>query len=135
MEPANTQPKTHARTKGWLLPLTGLLVVVALGVAAWMWWVNNNNKIAEETPTVMASITDSGFTPATITIKKGQDVTWTNQGRAAYQIVADQNNPQGFKTSEALNPNDSYSFTFEDSGTYSYHDPANIDRKGTIIVE
>lgn len=133
--PPASPPSTPKKAPRWLVAVTIGLIVVAAAVAAWMLWTNMTNQTAEETPTATVSITDSGFSPATLKIQKGQDVTWTNQTNAPHQIVADENKPEGFKTSEALDNGDSYTFTFEDTGTYNYHDPDNIDHKGVIVVE
>jgi plastocyanin len=135
MAPSQPPVKTTVRRKNWLLPLTLVLVLVALVVAGWMWLSAMNQQAEEETPTVSVSITDSGFTPATVKIKKGQDVTWTNQDSKAHKLVGDANSPAGFKSDEALNKGDSYTFTFEESGTYTYHDEQLIENKGTVVVE
>ena len=41
----------------------------------------------------------------------------------------------GLTDSDVLDPNDSFSFTFENTGTFTYHDELNPSKfKGTIIV-
>jgi plastocyanin len=133
MEP--TTSATKAKSRRWLLPVALVLVLIAVGVAAWMIAKNSADQAAEETPTVSVAITDNGFSPATVKIKKGQDVTWTNQASKTAEIAGDADKPTGFKTSEALGKNDTYSFTFDDAGTFSYPDPNDLNRQGTIIVE
>jgi plastocyanin len=118
-----------------LVKLTAALVVLALVVGGLMVWNAMSNKAQEETPTASISITHNGYTPATIKITKGQDITWVNDDGKPHQIVGDQGSPPGFKSEEALNKGDSYSYTFEDAGMYHYHDVNNIDAKGVIIVE
>jgi plastocyanin len=130
-----TPPRAPKKIPRWLIAVTIGLVVLAVAVAAWMMWTNITNQAAEETPTAMVAITDVGFSPATLKIQKGQDVTWTNQTNAPQHLVADEGQPQGFQTSEALDNGDTYTFTFEDAGTYNYHNPNNIDHKGVIVVE
>jgi len=127
--------QTTAKKKSWLAPLTGMLVLIALLVAGWMWWSSASNKAAEEVPPVTVTITDNGFDPATVKVKKGQEVTWNNQSHIAQKLVGTQKRPAGLGTSDPLNFGDTYSFTFEDTGTYTYYDPAKVDHQGTVIVE
>ena len=131
-----SQPAGSAKTttkKSWLVPTTIVLVIVALAVGAWMLFSNMNKTTAAESPTAAVTITDSGFGPATIQVQKGQDVTWTNQSRSTVQIVGDQKST-GLK-SGPINPGDSYSFTFDDGGTFNYHDSSNLNHKGVVIAE
>ncbi len=132
--PAQAQ-QPQQKKKTWLIPLTSILVLVALVVAGLMWWSSTSNKNAEETPAATVTITDAGFSPATIKIKKGQGVTWTSQSHISQKLVGTHNQPQGLATSEPLNFGDSYSFTFQDAGTYTYYDPAKVEHTGTVIVE
>jgi plastocyanin len=138
LQPAAAPPASRAKKpamKRWLVPTTAVLAVIALAVAGWMLWDNMNNQAEEETPTASVSISKGGFTPATIKIKKGQDITWTNDDNQPHQIAGDEGSPSGFKSNEALNKGDSYSFTFEESGTYHYHDSPSVENKGVIVVE
>jgi plastocyanin len=132
MEPLTPTPKT---TKRWLVPIVVILLFIALGVVTWMFLQSSTDQTAEETSTVTVTITDEGFSPATVKVTKGQDVTWKNQTSKARQLASDEGKPEGFITREALALNDSYSFTFDQDGTFHYHDPENLGRKGTVIVE
>lgn len=84
-------------------------------------------------------ITDSGFVPATIEITKGDSVTWTNLDKKSHQIASD---PYPTNTllpdlvSEPLFTNDSFTFTFDQVGTFTYHDNLNpLKLRGTVIVK
>jgi plastocyanin len=85
-------------------------------------------------------VSDTGFTPETVKIKKGQTVQWMNEDATPHQIASD---PYPSHTllphlvaPEPLGQNESFNFTFEDSGTFTYHDDLNpADFKGTVIVE
>jgi len=85
------------------------------------------------------SISKDGFLPATIKVRKGQSVNWTNQDDAIHQIAAD---PHPSHSSlpellgDPLSKGESYSFTFEKSGTFTYHDELNPTKfSGVVIVE
>lgn len=84
-------------------------------------------------------INSNGFMPQTIKIKKGEMVTWTNQDNKTHQLAADPHPTHTSLTgleSDPLFLNDSYTFIFEESGTYSYHDHFNPTKlRGTVMVE
>ncbi|WP_369394622.1 cupredoxin family copper-binding protein [Streptomyces sp. CG1] len=76
------------------------------------------------TPAAAPVVTDSvainnfAFAPASITVKVGTKVTWTNQDTDAHTVTG-QNNA-GLLNSQPLNTGQSYSYTFTTPGTYSY---------------
>jgi amicyanin len=80
------------------------------------------------------AIKNFAFSPATLTIKTGTTVTWTNQDGAPHQIASDPGAPVAFN-SESLANGASYQFTFTQAGTYDYHCTIHPAMKGTIIVQ
>ncbi len=80
------------------------------------------------------TIENFAFNPATLTIKPGSTVTWTNRDGVDHTIVADSGSPASFK-SEALADGASFSFTFTQPGTYGYYCSIHPSMKGTIIVQ
>lgn len=92
-----------------------------------------------ETSDIQVSITQDGFSPQTIQIKKGQSVTFTNTDSREHQVASDPHpthtNLPGFDNQEALLMNDSYVYTFEKTGTFTYHDHLNpLKFHGTVVV-
>jgi plastocyanin len=86
------------------------------------------------------SILKEGFTPQTITIAKNQQVTWINQDENPHQVASDphpiHDGLAGFDSEEPLAKGDSFSFIFEEVGTYTYHDHLNPSTiKGIVIVK
>jgi plastocyanin len=76
-------------------------------------------------------ITQTGFSPAVVTIERGDTVTWRNLNPTEHQVVAD----NGTFRSPVLEPGAAYSFEFTRSGTYTYSDPKTTPaRRGTVIV-
>jgi plastocyanin len=59
-------------------------------------------------------------------------VTWTNKDDIPHGIAATNN---AFKRSQALDTDDSYSFTFTTPGTYQYFCYLHPHMTGTIVVE
>ena len=88
------------------------------------------------------AITKNGLTPATITIKAGTQLTWTNNDQKSHQPAPDphptNDSIPGFESDTTLLSGDSLSFTFETSGTYTLHDhlnPLEAKYRLTVVVE
>jgi plastocyanin len=79
-------------------------------------------------------IKNFAFSPASLTIKTGTTVTWSNQDGAVHQVASDPVTPVEF-TSDSLANGASYQFTFTKPGTYTYHCTIHPTMKGTIIVQ
>ena len=72
------------------------------------------------------------FDPASLTIKVGTQVVWTNETDAPHTVTSDTN---AFNTPNNLAKNQTFMFIFTKPGTYSYYcnfHPTTM--KGTIIV-
>ena len=80
-----------------------------------------------------AQVTIQGFAfaPASVTIKVGESVTWTNQDSPNHTVVAD----NGEFTSDSLATGATFSFTFSKAGTYPYHCSIHPSMKGTVVVQ
>jgi plastocyanin len=78
------------------------------------------------------SIDNFTFAPASLTVKAGTTVTWTNRDDIPHGI-AESNN--AFKKSKALDTDDSFSFTFTTPGTYKYFCYIHPHMVGTVVVE
>ena len=72
------------------------------------------------------------FTPQISTVKAGTTVTWSNKDDTPHGIASANN---AFKKSQALDTDDSYSFTFATPGTHAYFCYVHPFMKGTIVVE
>ncbi len=88
--------------------------------------------------TASVSVTDGGFEPKSVTIKKGGTVTWTsNSDIDAW--VASAFHPThleypGFDQLKGMKRGETYSFTFEKVGTWKYHDHLMPSRNGVVVV-
>jgi plastocyanin len=83
-------------------------------------------------PADAVSIDNFTFTPASLTVKAGTTVTWTNKDDIPHGIAGANNE---FKKSKALDTDDSFSFTFTTPGTYKYFCYIHPHMVGTIVVE
>ena len=151
MNAADQKPQQvpkKSKPKVWIIALI-LVVVVAAGVGGWLVYTQsrNNKKVTTQQQadvgsnfqTAEVSITATGFNPATIKIKKGDQVMWKNTDSNPHRVFAE---PYPTKSSlpdldsGSLAPGTSYGFIFEQTGTFKYTDYNNPTKfLGTIIVE
>jgi len=117
-----------------------VLALAAIAVSVWI--IRNPSGIETNAtePINTVSITNRGVAPQTLTIKKGASVTWKNQEATPHRLQITSPNPpeqlQGFGSDEPMNQGESYSFTFDATGSFTYADPSNPQTvQGTIIVE
>jgi amicyanin len=81
----------------------------------------------------LVEISGSSYSPNKITVKKGATVTWTNLDSIEHDITPD-NPSDEFKQSELLKRGESYSVTFNTTGTYTYFCTPHSFMKGTVEV-
>jgi plastocyanin len=71
-------------------------------------------------------ISNFSFNPATLTVRVGDTVTWTNNDSATHTVT--------FNIA-SLAPGASFSHTFSTAGTYPYRCTIHPNMTGTIIVQ
>ena len=79
---------------------------------------------------VQVTIRNFAFMPATITIKPGTTVTWTNVDDDPHTATA---NDKSFH-SPALDTDEKFSFTFTKPGDFAYFCALHPHMKGRVIV-
>ena len=110
--------------------LIGLLVAAVLvsGCA---------QKPVEQIKNETVIIKDFAFNPQNITIKSGATITWVNEDSVTHDVTNDAYGDVG--VSELfdidLEPGQSRSFTFTETGEYNYHCAIHPSMTGKIIVE
>ncbi len=78
------------------------------------------------------TIAGFAFAPASLTVKVGSTVTWTNKDSATHTVAWD----DGSKGSGSLTAGGApYTQTFATAGTFAYHCSIHSSMKGTIVVE
>lgn len=92
-----------------------------------------DNTSTEQSSGTSVEIKDYAYSPATITVKKGTTVTWTNQDSVRHDITPDEES-DAFQGSELLSKGESYSFTFNTAGTYTYHCSPHPYMTAKVIV-
>lgn len=75
-------------------------------------------------------IADFAFAPDSSDVKVGDSVKWTNQDGATHTVTAD----DGAFDSGNLAGRKSFSFTFDEAGTFAYHCDIHQSMTGTVVV-
>src|SRR3989344_2072629 len=117
------------------------------------------NQQQEENPSpgliarAVVLYTVSGYVPQIFTVQQGETVTFVNGSTSpmwsatavhpTHQVypgsdinkcnTAEEKNT--FDACGGIEPNQEWSFTFEEKGSWGYHDHLNPSRRGTIVVE
>jgi amicyanin len=145
-----THTATQSKWRGgraWfvLLALAAMVVLAACGgttstgTTPTPTQAGNTPTATSSGSTMAVSITSSGtfaFSPATLTIKVGTTVTWTNTTSAPHTVTSDDGTTFDSGINTPLSPNGgTFSHTFTKAGTYAYHCQIHPFMKATIIVQ
>jgi plastocyanin len=110
--------------------------------------VGAGGSVSVGTPATVR-LTASGFVPSSVTIKKGQSVTWTNETSGPMWVATAQHPSHTVYSGTSLqqhcpdtDKNDfdqcadgtTYTFTFDKTGTWRYHNHSNASQFGSVIV-
>ncbi|MEK6867045.1 MAG: plastocyanin/azurin family copper-binding protein [Thermoproteota archaeon] len=80
--------------------------------------------------------TDSCYIPSKIVIKQGNSVTWVNEDVAFHSVTSGYyDEPSEIFDSGYLDPEESFTFVFENIGIYDYFCTLHPWMKGQVIVE
>ena len=120
--------KTKIKTQksGWILSVAASMVL-ALGALPTV-----EKSIAAGPPAVEVKIDNFSFAPATLTVKAGTQITWTNADDIPHTVVSDDH--ATFK-SKVLDTDEKFSFTASKPGTYSYFCSIHPKMTGKVVVE
>ncbi len=114
---------------------------------------SSGEGVMEEPPSmeimkVTVTITDEGYDPKEITIQKGQAVTWVNNSSKPVWTASAQHPTHtaypektdvdclgsAFDACKGIPSGESWSFTFNEVGSWGYHDHLNARHDGKVIV-
>lgn len=113
------------RKNSWIFCVAAAIALVSGAV------LTVPTSMAADPPTVNVKIDNFSFTPATITVKTGTQITWTNADDIPHTVVSD---GQEFK-SKVLDTNETFTFTASKPGTYSYFCSIHPKMTGKVVVE
>ena len=116
------------RSRVVALGLTALVIAAACGGAA---------TPASSASASAATVDYQGFkaNPATIEIAKGGKLTWTNKDTTTHTVTSGTSRQKDGKfDSGDLAPNATFSFTFNDAGTFEYFCSKHSSMNGFTVV-
>lgn len=122
-----------------------LLIIVAIVAAVLHKNNSSSNNLSPRTGSQAGSSSQSAtngtiniknmmFTPSQITVTKGGTVTWTNNDNTTHTVVDDLSNVGGPHSGD-IAPGQTYSFTFNKTGSFQYHCSIHPSMRGTIVVK
>lgn len=80
--------------------------------------------------------TDRCYIPSMIVVDSGNQVTWVNEDSAFHSVTSGfYGDPTELFDSGYLDPFESYTLTFDETGIYDYHCTLHPWMKGQVIVE
>jgi plastocyanin len=88
-------------------------------------------SMAAGPPSIEVKIDNFSFTPNTLTVKAGTQITWTNADDIPHTVVSED---QSFK-SKVLDTDEKFTFTATKAGTYSYFCSIHPKMTGRVVVE
>jgi plastocyanin len=147
--------------------IIGLLVIVLGGVAGWYFLKGTPAKTTiptyttnETTPSMSDTYTstgaamegqapatsskvaivysDTGFSPAKVTVKKGTTVSFTNQSSGEMWVASDVHPTHqllpSFDAKKGMAKGSTYEYTFTKVGTWTFHDHIQETYVGSVVV-
>ena len=102
----------------WIATLAGALAMAALPLAVF----------AATSPVTIQNL---AFSPASITVKVGDTVTWTNRDPFNHTSTSD----SGVWDTGVIAAGTARSIVFSTAGTFAYHCSIHLSMQGTVIVQ
>lgn len=132
------------------IPSVGIIsgiILVAIAVA----FQSSNSEIIKEEPQIVTKADvvmptkvsrpgcekiDSCYVPSLITVKQGKQVTWKNEDVAFHSVTSGfYGEPSSLFDSGHLDPEEKFSITFSEQGTFDYFCTLHPWMAGKVIVE
>jgi len=140
-DPAMTPTtKKDAKMRKAIVLSVIILALLAIIVSVFSLMNPQGVQVDDTTDVGIVEINKNGIMPQEISIEKGQTIEWINNDQKPHKLMVTSANPpqelEGFGTSDPLLQGETYSFTFDVSGSFTYEDPENPEAvKGTVVVE
>jgi len=99
----------------------------------------DDNKIISDNEDIKVIYDGTSFSPKTLTVKNNTKVTFTNNSTGKMWVAsgphpAHTDYPE-FDAKKAMEPGQSYTFTFTKTGNWKFHNHLNPAANGSITVE
>lgn len=107
-----------------------LFVMAIVGIVGVSGCTSQNQTSNSSAGANSVAIQNMAFNPTTLTVPVGTTVTWKNLDSTTHHVVS---NTGAFDSGDLAN-GQSYSFTFNQAGTFPYHCSIHPSMTGTIVV-
>lgn len=126
--------------------VVGILIIIVIGVGVYIAMPKNtssttssssNSNGADQSAAATITYSDSGFSPALVTVKSGDTVAIKNTSSQALQMDSD---PHPTHTDDtdlnvgAVPSGQTVTFTATKKGTFGFHNHLNPSDKGSITI-
>lgn len=130
-----------------VIPAIIILILIAFGYLLLVGEPVQPISQTTNSDVITVAYTNDGFSPSTLSIKNGDTVTFQNQSTKSMWTASDAHpSHRGYPTKggclgstfdscTGVQQNDTWSFTFDISGSWEYHNHLSPSDTGTIIVE
>jgi len=81
-------------------------------------------------PDVQVKIINFSYDPANLSVASGTTVTWTNEDSVPHTVTSD----DGVWDSGAIAPGGTFTYTFEQAGTFAYHCTIHPNMEASVEV-
>lgn len=118
---------------GIILPIL-VILVIGIGIALYFLRGNVENVPVQNSVTV----NKNGFSPSSITIKRGEAVAWINQSGEDATVNSGPHpthNSHVFLNLGQFPSESSVGATFNETGTFDYHNHFHPEQRGTVVVK
>lgn len=95
---------------------------------------NDNNSTTAPIEENMVTMKNIEYTVKKLTVKKGTTVTWRNDDSAQHDVVFDDEAMSKANSGKLLKKGETYQYTFNDVGTFSYYCTPHPFMKAEIEV-
>lgn len=115
----------------WVIPF--ITIILAAGCSEEETVTGGNGGGQTQNEVIMSG---SAFSPANITVSVGTTVTWTNNDNLTHNVISGTpGSPTGVFSSGDLGANQTFSYTFNQEGTFNYFCSYHPGMAGTVTVE
>ncbi len=130
---------TSNKSKRFIVVIVVVIILLAVGIFAFIRNQIDTQPTANLPQEVSVELTNDGFIPETVTIKRGGAVRWANNSTDEKVSVNSDDHPTNQKYPELnlgeIPKGSTVMHIFSQPGEYTYHDYFHPERKGTVIVE
>ena len=115
----------------WQIVVSAALLLAAFSLPVGAQPGTGDSPDAKQAAGAVVHIDNFSFTPGTMTVPVGTEVTWINRDDIPHNVVSDN---KAFK-SKVLDTDEKFTYTFATPGTYSYFCSIHPKMTAQVVVQ